>query len=154
MKIIICACSKMLRNGNISPKDYPYWEEVIRDLKDTHQLVQLASPGEKQLCDDCRVGLNMQEIKNLIDWCDTFITIDSFFAHMAHFYNKHGVVIFSRSNPQIFGYKENINLLRSAEYLREDQFGLWESCLYLKQAFVPPSDVIQAVTSKISALSQ
>jgi hypothetical protein len=65
---------------------------------------------------------------------------------MNHNYNrKQGVVIFSQSSPDIFGYKENVNLLKHKKYLREKQFWLWEQCEYNKDAFVTAEAVHAAV---------
>lgn len=146
MKIILAPYSKKLRNGNIlHPKEYPYFKQVINNLKNHHHIIQIGISGEEQLTEDCRFNLSFSDLKELLSSSDTFITIDSFFQHMAYHYGMRGVVIFSRSDPKIYGYKENINLLKDKKYLRQDQFGLWESCEYIKDSFVDPIEVEKGV---------
>jgi hypothetical protein len=59
-------------------------------------------------------------------------------------------VIWSQSNPLIFGHEENINLLKDKKYLRKEQFYLWEQCEYNKDAFVEPTTVLKHIKQFIS----
>ena len=136
--------AKELRNGKSSPKNYPYWREVLNGMNG-HKIVQIGVEGEDQLCDDFRKNLPFKEIEKLINECATWVSVDSFLPHMTHSLKKPGVVIFGQSDPDIFGYKENINLLKSREYLRKDQFQIWEQCEYKTDAFVDPNIVLTSL---------
>lgn len=147
MKIIISPFSQKLRNGKENPKNYPfeYWSDVVDVLQKDHEIIQVGVKGEPQLVPEFYTNLKMKALKEILDGADTFISVDNFFPHFAHHYGKRGIVIFSRSNPEIYGYPENINLLKSREHLRPDQFGLWESVLYIKDAFIDPKEVVQHI---------
>ena len=143
--IVISPYSRKLRNGNRNPKDYPYWKELISLLpKDTH-IVQVGIDGEEQLADDFRVNLSIQELRTLIRECDYWISCDSMFQHLAWDEGKKGVVLWSLSDPAIFGHPDNINLLKDKAYLRQNQFLWWEDVEYNKDAFVEPEAVIDAI---------
>jgi ADP-heptose:LPS heptosyltransferase len=139
--IIISPYSKPLRNGLENPKNYPYWEELISQIKEP--IVQVGVDEEKQLVEDFRKNLTIPELRTLIGECRTWISVDSFFQHLAWDCGKPGIVIFGQSDPQIFGHPENINILKHRFYLREQQFWWWEQCEYRKDAFVKPEEVLK-----------
>lgn len=123
------------------------WSKVISLLlADNHEVIQVGITGEKIL-HDYIFDAPLDKLKDLLYSSDTFISVDNFFPHFAHYYNFRGVVIFSRSAPQIYGYPENLNLLKDLKYLRHDQFGLWESCDPIPESFVEPELVIKAVNT-------
>ena len=155
MKIIISPYSTTLRmNGKPHPKNYPHWEKLVALLKnDNHSIIQIGIKGERELVEDCRFDLKMPMLVELIkSEMDSFIAVDNFFPHFCHHYGKKGIVIFSRSNPKIFGYPENANLLKSGKYLRNDQFLFWDQCEYVEDAFVSPEEVMKhiAITKTIA----
>lgn len=146
--ILISPYSKPLRNGEQNSKNYPYWAEVINGLKDDYRLVQIGVIGEIGLVDDFRRDLPLRVIGELLMNKDlhTWISVDNFLPHLAHVVGcKPGIVLWGPSDPNIFGYKENKNLLKARKYLRPDQFGVWESIKFNADAFVPASYVINAV---------
>jgi len=148
LKILIAPFARPLRNGKENPKNYPYWEVVIRNLHCNFDIFQIGKSGEKIFynINDYFFDLSFSEIVDLVKGYDLFISVDSFLPHLCHYYNKTGIVIFSRSNPKLFGYPENINLLKDEKYLRNDQFGNWEDCEYLKESFIDPTIVIDTVS--------
>ena len=75
--------------------------------------------------------------------CKTWIGVDSFFQHLAWSKNKKGIVLWSVSDPLIFGHPENINLLKNRYYLTKNQFLWWDFTEYNKEAFVLPEEVIK-----------
>ena len=103
--IIISPYSKKLMNGNPNPKNYPYWPELINQLKEP--IIQIGIEGEAQLVDDFRPNLPMAELIKLLHSCTTWISCDSFFQHLAWLENKPGIVLWSVSDPLIFGHPEN-----------------------------------------------
>jgi len=143
LMIIISPYSKSLRNSKENPKNYPYWEEVLKEIKEP--VIQIGIAGEKQLCEDFRKNLSFDELRLLLKECRTWISCDSFFQHFAWKEGKRGIVIFSRSDPLIFGHPENVNLLKSRDLLTPYQFITWEEQEYVKEAFIEPSEVIKAL---------
>ncbi len=141
--IIISPYSKFMRNGAKHPKNYPYWEHVIRQVKEP--IIQVGVEGEAQLVPDFRKNLQLSQLGLLVNECKTWVSCDSFFQHFCWDLGKPGIVIFSQSDPNIFGHSENINLLKDRKYLREKQFWIWEQAEYNEEAFVDPSFVLQSL---------
>jgi ADP-heptose:LPS heptosyltransferase len=115
--------------------------ELLRGVR----IVQIGVEGEQPLVDDFRASLSLEAIRGLLGECDTWISIDSFLPHLAYGMKRPGVVIFSQSDPKIFGYKQNVNLLKSRSFLRRNQFEIWEQAVFNAEAFVSPSVVFEAV---------
>jgi len=130
-------------NGRENPKNYPYWKEVIDQINEP--IIQVGVDGETQLVDDFRKNLPLSELKQLLQQCRTWISCDSFFQHLGYIERKPGVVLWSVSDPLIFGHPENTNLLKSRDYLAKDQFLWWEDQQYNKDAFVDPNEVLKAI---------
>jgi ADP-heptose:LPS heptosyltransferase len=146
-KIVISPFSKQMRNGLAHPKNYPYWKELISILKEKgYSIIQIGTSSEEILTEDVRFNLSFKELRDLLYSADLFISVDNFLPHFANHYgcNK-GIVIFSQSDPNIFGYKQNINILKDRKYLRENQFWFWEQCDFIKDAFVSPEIVANKV---------
>lgn len=132
-----------MRNGAKHPKNYPFWEQVLRNVKEP--IVQVGVEGETQLVPDFRKNLPLTELEKLVRECKTWMSCDSFFQHFCWDLGKPGVVVFGQSDPNIFGHPENINLLKDRKYLREKQFWIWEQAEYNEDAFVSPEVVVQAL---------
>lgn len=141
--IIIAPWARGMRNGMPHPKNYPYWIEVIKHIDE--EIIQVGSSGEQQLVSDFRQNLKLTELADLVKSCKTWMGVDSFFQHFCWDLNKPGIVIFGQSDPNIFGHKENINLLKDRSYLREKQFWLWEQCEFRIDSFVEPDVVLDAL---------
>ena len=138
--IIISPYSKKLMNGRENPKNYPYWSELIRLIDEP--IIQIGVEGETRLVRDFRTNLPLNELRELLKQCRTWIGVDSFFQHLAWLEGKKGIVLWSVSDPLIFGHPENINLLKSRSYLSEKQFLWWEDQKYEKDAFIDPHVVV------------
>jgi len=149
--IVLSPYSRPLRNGEPNPKDYPLWHTVVKRLgKDA--VLQIGTSGEKPIAgvSDFRDNLSMIEIEDLIHQCDTWMSVDNFLPHMVHCLGlKPGVVVYGKSDPNIFGYPENRNLLRNRRFLRKLQFDIWEREKLEPQVFVTPTTVVQAVLSLV-----
>jgi len=141
--IIISPYSKKLMNGRENPKNYPYWKEVIDQINEP--IIQVGVDGETQLVDDFRKNLPLSELKQLLQQCRTWISCDSFFQHLGYIEKKPGIVLWSVSDPLIFGHPENVNLIKSRDYLAKDQFLWWEDQEYKHDAFVDPDEVVKAL---------
>jgi ADP-heptose:LPS heptosyltransferase len=142
--ILIAPYSKRMRNGMPSPKDYPYWDRLIK-LLNKEPIVQIGIEGEVQLVPDFRKGLPIKDIEWLVTQCSYWISVDSFLPHMASHLGKLGVVLWGPSDPLIFGYPQNLNLLKDRRYLRKRQFEIWETDSFNPEAFLTPRQVIDAI---------
>ena len=147
--IVISPYSKKLLNGKENPKNYPYWEQLIEKIPKNIQIIQVGVEGEKQLVPDFRKNLPLSELKKLIQQCYTWISCDSFFQHLGWAEGKQGIVLWSVSDPNIFGHPENINLLKDRSYLAENQFLWWEFVNHNPDAFVSPEEVFYNLQNKI-----
>lgn len=143
--IIISPYSKGLRNGKTNPKNYPYWKELIRLINEP--IVQVGIDGEEQLVDDFRKNLSLDELGSLVDQCRTWISCDSFFQHFAWDRQKYGIVLWSVSDPIIFGHPENINLLKDRSNLVKNQFLWWEHTEHDANKFVKPEIVLECLNA-------
>lgn len=139
--IIISPYAKTLNNGKTNPKNYPHWEELISLIDEP--IVQVGVEGETQLVPDFRKNLAIPQLRQLIKDCRIWIGVDSFFQHLAWSEGKQGIVLWSVSDPLIFGHSENINLLKDRNSLVKNQFLWWEATEYNPEHFVLPKEVIK-----------
>jgi hypothetical protein len=144
--IIISPWAQKLRNGKNNPKNYPWWPELISLIDEP--IIQIGIEGEEQLVDDFRTNLSLEQLKSLVLHCRTWISVDSFFQHLAWDLGKPGIVLWGQSDPNIFGHPENTNLLKDRKYLREKQFWWWEQCEYIPNAFVGSEEVLKHIQHK------
>ena len=139
--ILIAPFAKRLQNGKLNPKNYPYWKELIALIDEP--IIQVGVEGEEQLVPNFRKNLPLTELKDLLVECRTWIGVDSFFQHLGWAEGKQGIVLWSVSDPLIFGHRENINLLKDRVYLAQNQFLWWDFTEHKDEAFVSPQEVIK-----------
>ena len=142
--IIISPWSRPLRDGKENPKHYPYWTGLIKLLHENNwDTIQIGLAGEKMLpCRNIKCGLNLNELAELINKCDTWISVDNFFQHYATQLGIQGICLFGPTNPDIFGYKSNINLLKDKSLLATNQFLRMEDIPFQAERFVSPEVVM------------
>lgn len=145
--ILISPWSRILKDGTYNAKNYPWWPDVIKGLQNDFDIVQIGVSGEQKLVEDFRVNLKLIEIAQLLKDCYTWISVDNFLPHLAHLVDKPGIVLWGVSDPNIFGYKDNKNLLKARKYLRQNQFGIWDGVKHDSSVFVLPDRVIGEVRS-------
>jgi len=139
--IIISPYAKPLHNGKQNPKNYLYWKELIKLIDEP--IIQVGVEGEEQLVLEFCKNLPIARLKELIAECRIWIGCDSFFQHLAWDCGKPGIVLWSVSDPLIYGHPENINLLKSRDYLAQNQFLWWDFTEYNADAFVLPEEVVK-----------
>ena len=139
--ILIAPFAQKLRNGKLNPKTYPFWKQLIEMIDEP--IVQVGVEGEEQLVPDFRKGLPISELRKLIQDCRIWISCDSFLQHLGWDEGKPGIVLWSVSDPLIFGHSENINLLKNRKNLAENQFLWWELTEHNPETFVDPSEIIK-----------
>ena len=84
MKILIISpWSRKLRNGKTpNPKNFPYFQEVIDELKKHNdiKIIQIGVSGEEKLqnVDEYLFDLSLKQLKELILSSDIFVSIDNY----------------------------------------------------------------------------
>lgn len=144
--IIIHPFSRALSSGKVNPKNFPYWQELIAMIDEP--IVQIGVDGEQQLVDDFRKNLSFAELRALIQECRTWVAVDSFFQHLCWDEGKPGVVIWSVSDPLIFGHPENTNLLKDRNFLALNQFLWWEATEFNANSFMKPEEILPYIKPK------
>jgi len=148
-QVVISPFAQNLRDSKENPKNFPYWKELVALMKAKDiKVIQIGSTKDKCIegITDFRQNLKLSQIRDLINETDTWISVDSFLQHLCAYHKlKRGIVIFSKSDPKIFGYTRNLNLLKSRSYLREHQYWWWEQESYDINAFVTAEEVMVSV---------
>jgi hypothetical protein len=154
MKIILAPYSTRLYTGNPNPKNPPTWVwlQVVAKLNSLgHEVIQIGIVGEDRIEGVAQNLTNwpLKALRLILKDADCFLTVDSFLPHFvyAEKIDIRGVVIFSLSDPLIWGHPENINLLKDRKYLREFQYQDWCSPSYNEDAFVSPEEVVNAIAN-------
>lgn len=122
-----------LPNGQRNPKDYPYWDQLIALLTNAGYEVK---PVKE---------LPFSELEVFLKSSLTVIAADSFVQHFCWSIGKQAIVLWGSGDPLIFGHPENINLLKSREYLRPGQFDMWMGVPYREDIFVDAEEVFKQV---------
>ena len=116
-----------------------------------HEVIQIGVLGEDRVegVDQFIQGWPLRKLREL-EW-DSYVSVDNFWPHYCHMERlKGGIVIFGMSDPQVFGYPQNINLLKSRAYLRPFQFSHWFDVSYNPDAFVTPETVMDALHGRLA----
>jgi len=140
------------------PKSYPYWNELIHLMKSSelrsYKLIQVGRNGEDSLpgIDEYMWSLPLIKLQNLISECRTWIAGDNFLQHLVNSMSVavKGIVLWGVSDPNIFGYQYNLNILKSRNYLRPDQFEFWKNVTRKNDAFVEPHIVLENIKRFLS----
>jgi len=141
--ILIHPYAKKLMNGKENPKNYPYWKELIALIDEP--IIQVGIEGEEPLVHEFLKNLPIARLRELIAECRIWIGVDSFFQHLAWDCEKPGIVLWSVSDPLIFGHPENTNLLKSRDYLAPNQFLWWDFTPHNPEAFLKPEEVLKFI---------
>jgi ADP-heptose:LPS heptosyltransferase len=155
-RILIAPFAAALCNGNPNAKNpsVRWWEDVITKLlQHGFEVTQIGGIGEARFADVSQHLVNwpLMALVETIKNHDCWVSVDSFLPHLCWAYKlKSGVVVWSQSDPLIFGHNENVNLLKSRSYLRPLQFQDWISAAYNEDAFVSPEEVVDAVNAHLA----
>jgi ADP-heptose:LPS heptosyltransferase len=149
--ILIAPYSKTLLNRTDNPKNYPYWPELIDLLKNEGYITtQIIYDKEAPLnTNDFVLNPSVETLTSLIKNCNFFVCVDTYLQHMAKHYNKYGVVLWALSDPNVFGYSNNINILKSREYLRTNQFNTWHNVPNNIHAWLDANSVMNIIKENI-----
>lgn len=143
--IVISPFSKRLINGAKSPKDFPAWHDFVGKIKSYGAtVIQVGMSDEESIGADKRLSnLATDGLLDVLKGCDLWISVDSFVQHFAWFHGIYGIVLFSQSDPFIFGHKENLNVLKHRKYLRKNQFASWSEATAWPESFVSVDELIK-----------
>lgn len=146
-KLIISPYARGLANGQINAKNYPYWRELVEALNSVGiHTIQIGVIGEMTIgCKEDKVGASFKELQDLLNSADGWIAVDNFFPHFCHYHKKPGIVLWGKSDPEIFGYPENINMLKDRKNLRQYQYNIWDEEQYNQEVFFSMEEVFFAV---------
>lgn len=150
--ILVSPWAQKMRNGAENPKNYPHWQDLINKFQHAvNHIVQIGVEGEPQLVQDFRRNLPLAEIKKLLEECSVFLSVDNFLPHFAHLngIRGKGVVLFGMSDPDLYGYPENLNILKDRKYLRKRAYGIWEEETADPSIFLTPDKVYDIVAARI-----
>jgi hypothetical protein len=145
--IIISPFSRQLRNGENNPKNFPFWPDLIELLRnDGIKTIQIGKGQEPTIWADEKVfDASLKKLGELLHTTDGWISVDNFFPHLAMYHKKPGIVIWSVSDPKIFGYEENFNILKDRKYLRLKQFDIWEAYPFVPEAFYSANEIYKII---------
>jgi hypothetical protein len=150
-KVIISPYSRLLRTGKPNPKNYPWWTQVVNKLQNLGiYVIQIGDSKQNESsigANETIIDMPLRDLQEKIKDVDSWISVDNFFPHLCSFTEKRGVVIWGISDPLIFGYQQNINLLKNRKYLREKQFDIWENATYYEHVFMDADTIVNAVMS-------
>jgi ADP-heptose:LPS heptosyltransferase len=130
--IIISRGVRQLRNGNRSAKDYPYWDKLIELLSKDYEIIEVVKEP-------------LDKLEKMLKEAKHVICCDSFLQHFCWSIGVKAIVLWGLGDPLIFGHAENTNLLKGREYIRKDQFNMWEDVPYNAEAFVQPEEVLKHI---------
>src|ERR1700731_1755059 len=146
MNIIFAPFAAKLPNKSSSPKDYPYAVRLNELLEQAgHQVLQVGSSQDMQIAKQIERGRSFKELGEIISECDTGICVDSFLNHAMWYFKKRGIVIWRPSDSKIFGHECHINLFKSEDYARSQQFECWTQTPRNPEAFVSPDIVMKTL---------
>jgi len=147
------ACS--LPDGKVNPKNFPIseWKILVEMLRKADiYTVQIGAAGEPFIgADEMQFNPTNDTLKQIVNDMDSFVSVDTYFQHFATFHGKKGVVIFSQSDPNIFGHSSNVNLLKTNDSLRVEQFQLWTQTDYDESAFPNVINVFEEVMKLLTS---
>jgi len=145
--VIISPYSQKLRNEKRNPKNFPHWKSVLQSLLEKNiKVIQIGTAGEEPLgATEFLTNLPLHKLEELVHTANTWASVDNFLPHLCNTIGKSGVVVFGASDPAIFGYPQNINLLKDRSHLRQFQYDIWEAIEYNENVFVSPHDVVNSI---------
>lgn len=149
MKVLLAPYAAKLPTGSINPKNYPHWPQVVAALSTQGcEVIQIGKNDEPRIegAGQYIVNWPLDKLRKLVEECAAWLSVDSFLPHFCATERlQPGVVVWSQSDPSIWGYPHNINLIKSRAYLRQFQYAPWYETTFNPEAFVEPEVVVAAV---------
>lgn len=132
-----------------NPKAWPYFKELVEMLiAKGVECHQFCANESIEYCGTVIRNTPLSKLHAKVSEYDSFVSVDSFYQHMNHCGSKKpGVVIFTVSDPKIYGYPYNINILKGREHLRANQYLLYSDRDLDENAYESPEVVMKAIMS-------
>jgi ADP-heptose:LPS heptosyltransferase len=154
MKILIAPFAARLPEDRPNAKNFPHWQELVALLNaDNHEVVQIGLAHEPRVEGVAQFiqGWPLDKLIELIRECDCWVSVDSFLPHLCATERlPAGVVIWAQSDPRIWGYPHNVNLLKSRDYLRQWQYAPWYEAECREEAFIGAEVVRDAIYGRLT----
>lgn len=133
-----------LENKN-NAKYYPYWNKVIEKFPDI-DWYQLGVQGN-HIINNVKplFNLPLKEVYKICLNSDLVCCIDSFLPHLLAPSEKKIIVVYTVSDPEIFGYNHNINLYKDKKYFRENQFDVWTNYAWKEETCVSEEEICEQI---------
>ncbi len=111
--IIMQITSKASKNQNWSKNK---WKLLVRSMPD-YAFIQVGSLSEEKIegAVDLRGKTGIRESIAMLKYAKAFVGVVSFMAHATVAVNKPSVILFGPSDPDTWGYEQNINLHKKLE---------------------------------------
>ena len=91
--------------------DVEQMNKLVDKYKEKALFIHIGLEGEPVVTGAIdALGMPLREAAALIKHCDTFIFIESIFAHISNALGKSGIVVFRNTSPDFFGYPNNYNI--------------------------------------------
>lgn len=120
--LLVFPFSRILRNGQPNPKNYTPFGSILQDLHvaGVHTIQCGVSTDPHIGAKEYLIDASINQIWGKALACDAFLSVDSFFPHLAHalqseYVSKNGrtfpgVVVWNVTQHSMFGYREFINV--------------------------------------------
>lgn len=148
-KVLLAPFAVRLPDGSVNPKSPPtsFWRPIVKHIQSLgYTVVHVSGYPEPSVgADESVVRPEIEDLERMLKNCAFFVSVDTFLQHLGNMVGKRGVVVWSQSDPAIFGYPENINVFKDRKYFRKLQFQTWAQTPYMEEAFPSPGDVKKAV---------
>lgn len=136
------------------PKSYPFWNELIPMLKaEGYSITQIGKSNEVKLnsVDEYLFDACFKELEDRVKKCKLWISVDSFFPHFVNSITEpiKGVVVWGVSDPKLFGYHYNTNILKSKNNLRQNQIAPWTEVKQNPDVFESPEVILDMVKKTV-----
>jgi hypothetical protein len=135
MKILLAPILRLLPNGKVSAKQYPYWDSIKALLTSEGHTVDTL--GQEQPV--------YPQLETTLKSYDLVISSDSFTQHFTWALGVPTIVLWGMGDPDVFGHAEHTNLLKDRKYIRPDRFQFWWNTPENPESFVLPEEVVKAV---------
>ncbi len=155
MRVVVAPYAAKLPTGLRNAKNWPWFKELFT-LMPEDEFIQLGVPGEDRIEGTAQFiqGFPLDKLEQVLRDSDIWLSVDSWLPHFcATMRLQSGVVIWGQSNPRIWGYKHNVNLLKSLEYLRPYQYAPWFDVPYNEDVFVKPEVVRDALRGRLTRVA-
>ncbi|WP_217602936.1 glycosyltransferase family 9 protein [Chitinophaga sp. GbtcB8] len=89
------------------------WNQLVAAHPDI-DFIQLGLAKEEGVTNaiDLRGKTTLRQALSIIKHADSFVGIESFFAHVTNAFQKRGVVLFMDATPMLWGHQNNINMYK------------------------------------------